>query len=174
MEKDRDMTIRNILMLGNETLRKKSDPIDFERDNVNCHLEDLRDTLHFFQKEKRIGRAIAAPQIGCLKRMVYMETEGRTIVMINPKIVTKSPETFEVWDSCFSADVAFFCRTLRHQTIDVEYWNEKQEAITETFTGDLSELFQHEIDHLNGILFTDHTIDHHIIMRSEWEKLAAS
>lgn len=91
--------------------------------------------------------------------------------MINPQIVMKSPETFEIWDSCFSADVAFFCKTVRHKTVEVSYFNEKQEQINEIFTGDLSELFQHEIDHLDGILFTDHMIENQIIMRSEWEKL---
>ncbi|VFQ44595.1 peptide deformylase [Desulfoluna butyratoxydans] len=167
------MTVRDILMLGNETLRKKSKEIDFERDNVEGHIADLRDTLRFFQKKEGIGRAIAAPQVGCLKRIVYLESEGRTIVMINPRIVSQSPETFDVWDSCFSADVAFFCRTRRHRSIHVQYWNQDREQINETFTDDLSELFQHEIDHLDGVLFTDHTIDHHIIMRSEWEKLTA-
>jgi peptide deformylase len=91
--------------------------------------------------------------------------------MINPRIVKKSPDTFEVWDSCFSADLAFFGKTLRHRAISVEYTNESGEQIRENFTDDMSELFQHEIDHLEGILFTDRIIDNQIIMRSEWEKL---
>ncbi len=165
------MSKKNILMIGNEILRKKSVPVDFVKDPVEQYIQDLRDTLYHFQKEKKIGRAIAGPQIGYLKRIIYMETEKKKIVIINPQIIKKSRETFEVWDSCFSADLAFFGRTLRHRSITVEYVNEHQEQRTENFTDDLSELFQHETDHLEGILFTDRIIDNQIIMRSEWERL---
>ena len=165
------MSKKNILMIGNEILRKTSDSIDFVKDNVEQYVQDLRDTLHHIQKEKQIGRAIAGPQIGYLKRIIYMETEEKKIVMINPHIAKKSQETFEVWDSCFSADVAFFGKTVRHKAITVEYFDEKQEKKHEDFKDDLSELFQHEIDHLEGILFTDHIIDNQIIMRTEWERL---
>ncbi len=58
-----------------------------------------------------------------------------------------------VWDSCFSADLAFFGKTSRHKKIIVEYENEKGEKNIAEFQDDLSELFQHEIDHLKGILF---------------------
>jgi len=165
------MSKKKILMLGNEILRKKSIPVDFVKDPVEQYIQDLRDTLYHFQKEKKIGRAIAGPQIGYLKRIIYMETEKNKIIMINPQIIKKSQETFEVWDSCFSADAAFFGKTLRHRVITIEYVNEHQEQRSEDFTDDLSELFQHETDHLEGILFIDHIIDNQIIMRSEWERL---
>ena len=165
------MPVRNILMIGNELLRKKSEHIDFEKDPVGEYIQDLKDTLNHAQRDKQIGRAIAGPQISYLKRIIYMETKEQQIIMINPQIINKSRETFEVWDSCFSADVAFFGKTLRHKTITVAYLNENQEQFQVDFTDDLSELFQHEIDHLEGILFIDHIIDNKIMMRSEWEKL---
>jgi peptide deformylase len=165
------VSVKSILMIGNELLRKKAESVDFEKDPVDRYIRDLRDTLRHTQRKKRIGRAIAGPQIGCLKRIVYTETKEKRIIMINPRIVKKSPDTFEVWDSCFSADLAFFGKTLRHRAISVEYTNESGEQIRENFTDDMSELFQHEIDHLEGILFTDRIIDNQIIMRSEWEKL---
>lgn len=165
------MPVRNILMIGNEILRNKAEPVDFVKDPVEEYIQDLRDTLYRVQKEKKIGRAIAGPQIGYLKRIIYMETGDQIITMINPHITQKSQETFEVWDSCFSADVAFFGKTIRHKTITVDFMNENQDRIQKKYTGDLSELFQHEIDHLEGILFTDRIIDNQIIMRSEWEKL---
>jgi peptide deformylase len=165
------VSVKSILMIGNELLRKKTESVDFEKDPVDRYIRDLRDTLRHTQRKKRIGRAIAGPQIGCLKRIVYTETKEKRIIMINSRIVKKSPDTFEVWDSCFSADLAFFGKTLRHRAISVEYTNESGEQIRENFTDDMSELFQHEIDHLEGILFTDRIIDNQIIMRSEWEKL---
>lgn len=76
----------------------------------------------------------------------------------------------DVWDSCFSADVAFFGKVRRNQRIEVAYYDERQNRVLAQFDGDLSELFQHEIDHLDGVLFTDHIIDNEIIMRSEWEQ----
>ena len=165
------MAIKEIFKLGNEILRKKSLDIDFKKDSVDKYIQDLCDTLHNIQKEKKLGRAVAGPQIGYLKRIIYMETKGKRIVMINPHITYKSQETFEVWDSCFSADLAFFGKTIRHKNIAVEYFNEQQQKIKSNFNDDLSELFQHEIDHLDGILFTDRVVDNQIIMRSEWEKL---
>lgn len=156
-------------MIGNDKLRKKSEDIDFNVDPVHQYMVDLTDTLRHFQCVKKIGRAIAGPQIGYLKNIICMESDHKKIIMINPKIIERSPETFDVWDSCFSADTAFFGKTARHKRITVEYTNENQKVIQKEFTDDLSELFQHEIDHLNGILFTDLIIDNQIIMRSEWE-----
>jgi peptide deformylase len=165
------MSVKTILLLGNELLRKKSQSVDFENDPVEDCIQDLRDTLRHFQKEKKIGRAIAAPQIGYHKRIVYMEKDDKRIIMINPQITKKSQETFEVWDSCFCADAAFFGNTRRYKRITVEYTDERQNRITTQFEDDLSELFQHEIDHLEGVLFTDRIIENQIMMRSEWEKL---
>jgi len=165
------MAIQPVLMFGNETLRQQSSDVNFDQDNVHEIIEALRDTLRFLQKEKQIGRALAAPQIGILKKVVFMETEAEQITMINPGIVEKSIETFQVWDSCFSADVAFFGLAERSKKIKVEYLNESQNIVVRNFSDDLAELFQHEIDHLHGILFTDHVIDNQIIMRSEWERL---
>ena len=158
-------------MIGDEILRKKSAAVDFRTDPVGQYIQDLRDTLHHVQREKKIGRAIAGPQLAYMKRIVYMEAGGQKIIMINPRITSASQEMFEAWDSCFSADLAFFGKTLRHKTIAVNYFDENGTAVEEVFADDLSELFQHEIDHLDGILFTDRIIDNQIMMRSEWEKL---
>lgn len=165
------MSVKTILMIGNPLLKNKSENVDFEKDPVVKYIGDLKDTLHKVQKEKKLGRAIAGPQIGYFKRIIYMETKGKSIVMINPVIIQKSAGTFEVWDSCFSADLAFFGKTIRYKEISIEYTTENQKRIQEIFSDDLSELFQHEIDHLDGILFTDHIVDNQVIMRSEWEKL---
>ena len=165
------MAVKSIVMIGDERLRETSVPVVFKIDPVERYVTDLRDTLHALQKEKRIGRAIAGPQIAYLKQIIYMETDDKRIVMVNPLITEKSRETFEVWDSCFSADVAFFGKTVRHRTIAVDYMDENGVKTHAVFRDDLSELFQHEIDHLDGVLFTDHIVDNKIIMRSEWEKI---
>lgn len=165
------MAIREVLKLGNPKLREKSKDVVCFNKELEEVLEDLKDTLTYFQETHNIGRALASPQIGYLKRVVYCQLPGRQIVMINPEIVWKSAETFEVWDSCFSFNVAFFVKIKRHKSIKVSYMDEKGLRKTENYEDDLSELFQHEIDHLDGVLAIDHLTDcKNIIMREEWEK----
>lgn len=167
------MAIHEVLLLGNEALRRKSSEIDIDvsRVKIEEYINDLSDTLHHLQSIHKIGRALAGPQIGLHKRIVFMNNGNRRIVMINPVITERSEEQFEVWDSCYSAEVAFFGKTIRSRQITVEYDDEKLTARVETFEDELSELFQHEIDHLEGTLFTDRIVDNQIVMRSEWERL---
>ncbi len=164
------MAVKPILMFGNDLLRQPCGKVDVNTDPVNTWVTDLADTLHRAQAEKKIGRALAAPQIGCPKQIVLMDAGGRRIVMINPEIIAHSENTFDVWDSCFSADVAFFGLTRRYREITVRWIDDKRTPVRRVFRDDLSELFQHEIDHLHGILFIDRIVDNRIIMRSEWEK----
>lgn len=165
------MAIKEILLIGNPVLRKKSENITEFDQSLEQLVVDLKDTIIGFQKRKGMGRGIAAPQIGVLKNVLYLHLPDRSFALINPEIVSKSEETFEVWDSCFSFDVAFFVKTERYKSIQVKYWNEKGKVIEEHFHNNLSELLQHEIDHLHGILATDHLRDNKdIILRAEWEK----
>lgn len=164
--------IRSILQLGNPTLRKKSSFVKNFRDkDVKNIIKDLSDTLHDAQIKFHYGRGIAAPQIGELKRIIYIDMPGFKSALINPRIVEASERKFEVWDSCFSFNVAFFVLVDRHYNIKVEYLDQEGKK-QEIKVGDkLSELLQHEIDHLDGILAVDRMKDKKkIIMRPEWEK----
>ncbi|MEA2071189.1 MAG: peptide deformylase [Asgard group archaeon] len=164
------MPVKKILLLGNELLRKKSSRVHSFDTALTSLTSDLLDTLRNFQNNYEIGRAIAAPQIGVLKQVIAMETPERQIIMVNPKITQKSEELFDVWDSCFCFKVAFFVNIKRHREITIDYQTLDGKHITETFIDDLSELFQHEIDHLHGVLCTDHLKNpKNIIMREEWE-----
>lgn len=165
------MALKEVLMLGNPELRQESRPIrQFDQDLARI-IKDLKDTLLHLQEEKEIGRALAAPQIGYKKKVVYANLLEEEIIMINPEIVWYSEEEFEVWDSCFSFDIAFFVKVKRSREIIVQYQNAAGAEVERTFSGDLSELFQHEIDHLLGRLATDLLIDNEgIMMRSEWER----
>ena len=165
------MPIKEVLQSGNPLLREEaSDVTDFNPE-LNEIIQDLKDTLSHLQRTKKIGRGLAAPQIGCMKKVIFFQLPDRPFIMINPKIIWRSEEMFYVWDSCFCFDVAFFIEILRHKKIKVEYQNEEGNVVLEDFSADLSELVQHEIDHLHGILATDHIKDvRKIIMRSEYEK----
>ena len=161
-------------MIGNPKLREEStNIIDFGK-KLHLIVQDLKDTLRYLQETKKIGRALAAPQIDHQKSVIYYGLSENPFVMVNPKIIEKSKEKFWVWDSCFSFDVAFFVEIMRHKRIKIEYQDEKEELIMEEFSDDLSELVQHEIDHLHGVLATDHITDvKRIMLRQEWEERLA-
>lgn len=165
------MAVKEILLIGNPDLRKKSDEVKDFNDQLDVAILDLKDTLMDFQERKRIGRAIAAPQIGIFKKIIYIHTPRRSFELVNPRIVDRSEEMFDVWDSCFSFDARFFVYIKRHKSIHVEYSDKSGLQISEMFDDDMAELLQHEIDHLHGILATDHLTDNkNIILRAEWEK----
>lgn len=162
-------------MIGNPKLREQSVEISDFGENLQEIIQDLRDTLTHLQKTKKIGRALAAPQINYMKNVIYYGLPKNPFIMVNPKITWKSDGKFWVWDSCFSFDVAFFVEILRHKKIRVEYQDENGEKIVTEFENSMSELVQHETDHLDGILATDHLTDvKRIMLRNEWEKMEAS
>ena len=165
------MVVRETLLIGNPQLREVSDKIyDYEKE-LQPILVDLKDTLTEHQRVYKMGRGIAAPQIGYKKQVVYIQTEAFTGYLINPTIVYRSPETFEVWDSCFSLEAAFFVKIDRNSRIKIKYTDQFGEFHNDTFTDDLSELLQHEIDHLDGVMCSDHLTDmKNIALREEWEK----
>ncbi|MFO7815164.1 MAG: peptide deformylase [Halanaerobiales bacterium] len=164
------MAVKKIYKLGSEVLRKKSERVHDFDDKLKSKIEDLKDTLFNFQKEYEIGRAIAAPQIGYHQKIVYYNKDDKELLMVNPKILEKSEETFEVWDSCFSFNASFFVKIERSKKIKVKYQDIEGIAHIQEFKDGLSELFQHEIDHLHGILATDHLDSYeNIIMREVWE-----
>lgn len=165
------MAVKKIYKLGSKVLRKKSEKVHNFDDELKTKVKDLKDTLFNFQKEHEIGRAIAAPQIGYHKKIVYFNKDDNELLMVNPEIIEKSKETFKVWDSCFSFNVSFFVQIERSKNIKVKYQDIEGIAHIQEFKDDLSELFQHEIDHLHGILATDHLESNKdIILREVWEE----
>ena len=150
--------VREILLLGNPLLHKASEIVrEDELDSLSSVVNDLHDTLMDFRKRYGTGRAIAAPQIGVMKRLVYMHIYSPT-VFINPTLKGMSDEIIELWDDCMSFP-DLFVRVARHKSCIVEYrdleWNLHEEFLVD----DLSELLQHEVDHLDGILATSRAID---------------
>jgi peptide deformylase len=83
---------------------------------------------------------------------------GQSFPLINPTITRASREMMELWDDCFSIS-NLMIRVRRHVEVEVSYTDEHGAQRRMTASGDLSELLQHEIDHLDGILATDRAID---------------
>lgn len=165
------MAVKQVLMIGDPKLRLKSSKISNFDEELELIIADLEDTLKYLQDTKKIGRGLAAPQLGYMRRIIFFRLSNESFTMINPKINWRSKEKFRVWDSCFSFDVAFFVEIERYKAIEVDYTDQNGNQIVKKFVNDLSELAQHEIDHLNGVLATDHLTDvKKIISRQEWEK----
>lgn len=165
------MPIRDILILGNPRLWEISRPVDDPSgDDCRRLIADLADTLTDFRDKHGFGRGIAAPQIGLLSRVIYvrMPEPGLCGALINPVITEVDDETIEVWDDCFSLP-GLMVRVKRAAKVRVEYMDEKGRSRVVDAEGDLSELLQHEIDHLDGILTVDRTASaKDICCRQEW------
>jgi len=152
------MAIRQILLLGNPQLHETSRIVgETEIEDLKPVIEDLHDTLMDFRKRFGLGRAIASPQIGVMKRLIYMHLK-ETVVIINPVIDWKSEEMMEVWDDCMCFP-DLLVKVLRHQRLRVMYRDLKWKETCMDLEGDLSELIQHEYDHLDGILAVSGAID---------------
>ena len=168
---DSAMTIRDTVLLGDPRLREVSERVTDFGEELSTIVSDLRDTLTEHQKKYGMGRGIAAPQIGCPKRVVYIQMPERKFCLVNPEVVWRSGETFDVWDSCFSVNASFFVKISRYTMIRVRYQDEKGVDRIEEFSEDMSELLQHELDHLDGVMCSDHLRDpKDLVMREEWEK----
>ena len=152
--------IRSIIQLGNPILRQLSSEVSTEElrsNQISLLIEDLRDTLHDFQQRHQTGRGIAAPQIGINKRVIYIETSEFKNTLINPRYLYKSKQLIPVWDSCFSYWGISF-QVLRHRHVEIAYLSESGEHMSLKASDGLSELLQHEIEHLDGQAAIDQLI----------------
>ena len=164
------MAVREVLQLGNPLLREIStlveDPCSPEV--ITC-LSDLQDTLAYWRTTTTYGRAISAPQIGVLKRIVFLNI-NEPLPLINPTITDYSPEKMVVWDACLSF-LSIFMQVQRYRQITIRYQDIVGNWHQLPAEGDLSELLQHEIDHLDGILALDRLTDiKTIYIREEFER----
>ena len=152
------MAVKEILLLGNPKLYEVCKQIKKdELTEVKSVIEDLHDTLIDFRQKHNAGRAIAAPQIGYMKRLVYMNID-KPIIFINPILDILSADMFEIWDDCMSfPDI--IVKVKRHKKCHVSYKNINWEDQSLELEGSLSELIQHEADHLNGILAVSRALD---------------
>ncbi|HOE57312.1 MAG TPA: peptide deformylase [Bacillota bacterium] len=153
------MAEREILLMGNENLYKACEEVSKDNiENVRRVVEDLHDTIIAFRKKYGFGRAIAAPQINELYRIIYMNYDSNSLALINPRLEFIGSERFEVWDDCMSFP-GLEVKLYRHKKCKVHYKDLDWNDCTLDFTDDLSELIQHEYDHLDGILAVQRAID---------------
>lgn len=147
-----------ILPLGNPKLYEVSSPVKEEEvPGLMPAVKDLHDILFEFRAKYNAGRAIAAPQIGVMKRLIYMNIE-RPVVIFNPVLTEMSAEKFELWDDCMCFP-NLLVRLERHKSLRLTFRDENWKEHSWLLSDALAELIQHEYDHLDGILATQRAID---------------
>lgn len=143
------MALRNIVIKGDEILRKKCKKVDIVDDRIKMILGDMLETM----REKR-GVGLAAPQIGIMRRMFVMEPEPEKIYyFINPEIVSESG-TQACEEGCLSVP-GMIGTVERPQKITIRGLNENGEDVKFEFDDFCANIACHENDHLDGILFID-------------------
>lgn len=150
------MSTMTVLHNPNKELRVVSKPVAL--DNVNTPeikklVKDLKDTM---KKENGVG--IAAPQVGVHERVIIAETENGPTAFINPEITERSFKMVDSEEGCLSVPGCWGI-VERHRTVTVKALQEDGTPVTLKAKDLLAIIFQHEIDHLDGILFIDRATD---------------
>ncbi|MDO4698031.1 MAG: peptide deformylase [Pasteurellaceae bacterium] len=146
------MAVLDVLIYPDDSLSKVCQPIEQVDDALRAFIDDMFETMYAHE-----GIGLAAPQVNVLKRVITIDIEGdkaNQIVLINPEILACSGET-GIEEGCLSIPGS---RALvpRKEKVTVKALNRNGEAFTLEADGLLAICIQHEIDHLNGVLFVDH------------------
>ena len=149
------MTIRPLIILPDPKLRLVSTPIERVTDEVRRLADDMLETMY-----DAPGVGLAAIQVGVPLRMVTMdvsksETERQPMVLINPEVVASSEELNVYEEGCLSIP-EYYEEVERPARVTFRYTNLQGETVEQEADGLLATCIQHEIDHLNGVLFIDY------------------
>ncbi|MDI9864372.1 peptide deformylase [Flectobacillus sp. DC10W] len=151
-------TLDDLLVLGDPRLYEICQEVTKEElPLIKEWVEDLHNVMQEIREKYNFGRAIAAPQLGIMKRVIYMNID-KPVVFINPVLENLSEELFELWDDCMSFP-RLLVKVKRHKSLTIRYLDENWQEQVWDMQDDLSELLQHEYDHLDGVLCTMRAID---------------
>jgi len=149
------MAIRPILILPDARLRAVADPVEAVNEDVRALAKDMLDTMY-----DAPGIGLAGPQIGVMKRIVVMDLakddeEPAPMVMINPEILEVSEDTAISEEGCLSIPELYY-EVERPAEVTVRYTDLDGQEVTTHATDRLAVCMQHEIDHLDGVLYIDY------------------
>lgn len=146
------MALRNVVLMGNDILRKKSKLVEKFDDNLDVLLDDMYETM-----VKNGGVGIAGPQVGVLKRVFVIEIDGLKMEFINPTIIKQSGSVV-AQEGCLSVKNQNGYVD-RPQKITVKAFNRNGVEFELTISDWPARVICHEYDHLDGILFVDKVIE---------------
>lgn len=170
--------VRKVLLVTNPKLRGSSRAVGKIDKKVLSVVKDLKETLSTQKDPEGVG--LAAPQIGKLVRVFVMLDAGELKAVINPEIIRISREKIgklkkgEIMEGCLSLP-HYYGPLKRPKKITIKYVNEEGSEKIEDFVGFTAQIVQHEIDHLNGILFIDRLLENkkplYKLVKDEWEEM---
>ncbi|WFA09816.1 peptide deformylase [Tissierella sp. Yu-01] len=146
------MALREIRLDGDPLLRKKSKEITEINDRIKVLLEDMVETMR-----EANGIGLAAPQVGILRRAVVIDVGEGVLKLINPEIIENSGSIVDL-EGCLSIP-NLSGKVERPEKVKVRFLDENGKTRTIEAAGYLARAFCHEIDHLDGILYTDKAIE---------------
>ncbi len=155
-----------IVQFGNPILEQSSEPVTFP---ISISEEKvINKIITYLTKNPESAAGLAAPQIGVSKKICGVrrldlenrETNFDILLMINPSIIWTSNELSTEWEGCLSINYGdLWGQVTRPERVTVKYYDQTGVEHEETFSGYQSHIVQHEIDHLNGILFLKYVTD---------------
>ncbi|OGM04583.1 peptide deformylase [Candidatus Woesebacteria bacterium RIFCSPHIGHO2_12_FULL_42_9] len=170
--------VRKILDAKDPYLRQVSKPVGAIDKKVEGLIRDLKDTLRIQKDPEGVG--LAAPQIGKNVRIFYISHKGVSEIFINPEIVSlgplrKDPEKEKIMEGCLSLP-HYYGPLERAGSVTLKYRDEEGNKKIKTIKGFLAQIIQHEVDHLNGVLFVDRILEqkkklYKLIDEEEWEEV---
>ena len=149
------MTSHKIVLLADPVLRQKAEPVTDIDEDIRQLLDDMVETMY-----DAVGIGLAAPQIGISKRLIVMDcakddSPPEIWKMINPEIINRSEDTAKMEEGCLSIP-GYNGDVIRPAEVEVRYIDIEGNIQQMTASGLLAACVQHEIDHLDGVLFIDH------------------
>ena len=175
-----------ITQFGNPVLRKKCAQLsagEIRSSETNKLIKEMKSLLI----NKKLGVGLAAPQVGISKSVAVIEVnktplrrdvEEFSLVIFNPTITKTYGYRSQMWEGCISSGAGkagLFAKVPRYKKIELEYFDEKARKHKKIFEGLPAHVIQHEVDHLNGILFVDKVKDSKTYMTySEYKKMIKS
>ncbi len=169
--------ILEIAQLGNPVIRERAvEVMDFHNPQLQALIDDL-----FVTVGAENGMGIAAPQVSESKRIIILSPKPNArypyapsiepLAMINPEITWSSPEIKKDWEGCLTVP-GLRGLISRHQAIRVRYYTRDGKITERAYEGFLARIFQHEVDHLDGMVFLDRVESTKDLMtEKEWQKL---
>ena len=171
--------ILKIVQTGSPVLRQKAKPVIKIDKKISKLIKDMRETLVSQKNPEGVG--LAAPQIGKSLRIFLMKNKDEIVTVINPKIVKKykntksSPDDQKILEGCLSV-LNYYGPMTRPKKIKISYMDENGKQTTKQFSGFPAQIVQHEMDHLEGVLFIDKLLKEKKSLykqnrEGEWEKV---
>lgn len=162
------MALRTIELWGSEVLRKKAVEVENFGEEMQTLIDDMFETMY-----KAEGVGLAAPQIGVSQRVIVVDVQdegSEPFAMINPRLIDVGPEREKGEEGCLSIP-GLSAMVERATRVVVEGLDRNGEPVRITGEGLLGRCLQHEIDHLDGVLFVDHVspLQRNMLAR-KWKK----